>query len=166
MKQKLQFRTVIKSLLALSLFFAGYFELSAQGVTVTSVNPATDVLTITNMGYSLVNLDNYWLYLGPGIKERVGAVMPIRGDFILMENESVTLSCAVTASDDGLSLFSINSFSSSDPNVLVSYVQWGAANHSRVGQAVTAGRWDNALWQWFIYKGYRWFSCCMGSLRF
>ena len=134
----------MKSLLALSLFFAGCFGLSAQGATFTSVNPATDVLTITNTGSSMVNLDNYWLCLGPGTYVRVGTVTPINGDFMLMENESVTLSYNVSESEDGLSLFSTNSFSSSDPNVLASYVQWGAANQPRVGQAVTAGRWDNA----------------------
>jgi hypothetical protein len=144
MKQKLQFRTVMKSLLALSLFFAGCFGLSAQGATFTSVNPATDVLTITNTGSSMVNLDNYWLCLGPGTYVRVGTVTSISGDFMLMENESVTLSYNVSESEDGLSLFSTNSFSSSDPNVLASYVQWGAANQPRVGQAVTVGRWDNA----------------------
>ena len=102
----------MKSLLALSLFFAVCFGLSAQGATFTSVNPATDVLMITNTGSSMVNLDNYWLCLGPGTYVRVGTVTPISGDFMLMENESVTLSYNVTESEDGLSLFSINSFSS------------------------------------------------------
>ena len=44
----------------------------------------------------------------------------------------------------GLGLFADTSFSSSDPAKLKDFVQWGAANQPRVGQAVTAVRWDNA----------------------
>jgi len=45
---------------------------------------------------------------------------------------------------DGLSLFSTNSFGSSDPAILLDFVQWGAGNQPRSGQAVNAGRWDDA----------------------
>ncbi|WP_299128392.1 hypothetical protein, partial [uncultured Winogradskyella sp.] len=143
MKQKLQFRNLIKALVALSVFIVGVQVSSAQGATFTSVNPATDVLTITNTGSSMVNVTNYWLCLGPGTYVRVGTVTPISGNYMLMANESITLSYDMTESEDGLSLFSTSSFSSSDPNILVSFVQWGATNQARSSQAVTAGRWDN-----------------------
>ncbi|WP_299523607.1 T9SS type A sorting domain-containing protein [Winogradskyella sp.] len=143
MKQKLQFKTMIKVIITLSLFFTGCLISSAQGATFTSVNPATDVLTITNTGSSMVNITDYWLCLGPGTYVRVGTVTPISGDYMLSADESVTLSYNVTEAQDGLSLFSTNTFMSSDPSVLVSYVQWGAANQPRVGQAVTAGGWDD-----------------------
>ena len=59
-------------------------------------------------------------------------------------NQSITLSYDVNPTSGGLSLFSVNTFGSTDPEVLIDYVQWGSANQARVNQAVTAGRWNNA----------------------
>ncbi|WP_157957203.1 T9SS type A sorting domain-containing protein [Winogradskyella tangerina] len=144
MKQKLQFKTMLKAVISFTFFFTGCLVSLAQGATFTSVDPVSDVLTITNTGSSMVDINNYWLCLGPGTYVRVGTVTPISGDYMLSPAESVTLTYNVTEAQDGLSLFSTNSFGSSDPNILVAFVQWGAGNQPRVGQAVTAGRWDNA----------------------
>ncbi|MEM6721941.1 MAG: hypothetical protein AAF611_21615, partial [Bacteroidota bacterium] len=141
MKRKLQFKKILV-VLFLSLF--GFFQGYAQGVTFTSINPSTDVVTITNNGSSMVNLTNYWLCLRPGVYDRIGTITPITGDYMLSANESVTLPYDVNESQDGLGLFSTNTFGSDNPTILLSYVQWGAANQFRVGQAVTAGRWDDA----------------------
>ncbi|MFP4845323.1 hypothetical protein ACFWU4_05930, partial [Winogradskyella sp. PE311] len=144
MKKKLQFKSMIKGILAFLILFVGGLETSAQGATFTEVNPTTDVLTISNTGTGMVDLTNYWLCLGPGTYVRIGTITPENGDYMLDSGEAVTLSYDVVESADGLSLFSTNSFGSSDPNILVSYVQWGAANQARVAQAVTAGKWDSA----------------------
>ena len=48
MKQKLQFKTMVKGILALSLFFVGQLEITAKNVEFTNANPTTDVLAISN----------------------------------------------------------------------------------------------------------------------
>lgn len=108
---------------------------------ILSVNAENDQVTLTNFGGSPLEIGDYWLCLGPGTYERVGAITT--GDTNLEVNESITLAYDVNPAEDGLSIFSVNSFSSSDPTILVDYVQWGAAGQARAGQAVTAGRWDN-----------------------
>ncbi|GAA4964628.1 hypothetical protein GCM10023315_11840 [Algibacter aquimarinus] len=117
----------------------------AQDVTFTSVNPTTDVLTISNPGSSMVNLTNYQLCLGPGTYVQIGSLTPISGSIMLAPGADVELSYSgMETAADGLSLFSNSNFGSSNAADLISYVQWGAANQARVSQAVTAGRWDNA----------------------
>ena len=66
------------------------------------------------------------------------------GSTNLAPNQSITLSYDVNEAADGLSIFSTNTFGSSDPNILLDYLQWGAGNQARVAQAVSAGRWDDA----------------------
>ena len=144
MKRKLQLNFMTKSAIALLCFFVGTFGVMAQDVTFTSVDPTTDVLTISNPGSSMVNLTNYQLCLGPGTYVQIGSLTPISGSIMLMPGADVELSYAgMDMAADGLSLFSNSNFGSSSSADLISYVQWGAANQARVGQAVTAGRWDN-----------------------
>ncbi|BAO76312.1 hypothetical protein [Winogradskyella sp. PG-2] len=47
MKQKLQLKTMMKGIFALSFFFVGHLEITAANVEFTSNNPTTDVLTIS-----------------------------------------------------------------------------------------------------------------------
>ncbi|MGC6431723.1 MAG: T9SS type A sorting domain-containing protein [Jejuia sp.] len=119
-------------------------HLQAQDVKFVSVDPVSNVLTINNPGSSMVNLTNYQLCLGPGTYVGIGTLTPISGNIMLAAGENVTLSYTMDAMADGLSLFSNSNFSSTSSTDLIDYVQWGAANQPRVGQAVTAGRWDNA----------------------
>lgn len=108
---------------------------------ILSVDATNDQVTLTNFGGETIDIDNYWLCLGPGTYARIGAITT--EDTNLEAEETITLSYDVNPSQDGLSVFSINSFGSSDPTVLVDYVQWGAASQARSGQAVTAGRWGD-----------------------
>ncbi|WP_298897547.1 hypothetical protein [uncultured Psychroserpens sp.] len=111
-------------------------------VKILEVNTTTDQVTISNLGGTAIDIGDYWLCLGPGTYVQVSNAAS--GSTNLAPNASITLSYDVNPTADGLSIFSTNSFGSTDPNVLVDYVQWGAANQARVNQAVTAGRWDNA----------------------
>ncbi|MFS4483805.1 hypothetical protein ACKGJY_12360, partial [Hyunsoonleella sp. 2307UL5-6] len=144
MKRKLQFWKLRYWHFFVLYFLSLFMQINAQDVTFTMVNPDSDTVTISNLGSSDVNIENYWLCLGPGNYDRLSTITPDNGDYMLSVGESVTLTYDVDPSDEGLSLFSTSSFSSSDPNILLSYVQWGAANQPRVGQAVSAGRWDSS----------------------
>ncbi|RMB62746.1 hypothetical protein EAX61_03990 [Dokdonia sinensis] len=115
----------------------------SEGVLrILNVNANNDTLTLTNLGGSTVEVGNYWLCLGPGTYARIGNITS--GDTELSTNETLTLNYDMDPVADGLSVFATNTFGSSDPEILLDYVQWGAANQARSGQAVTAGRWDNA----------------------
>jgi len=114
-------------------------------VRITGVDTATQQITITNFGEDADTADvgDYWICFGPGTYQRIGVIAT--EDTILEANQSITITSAnVQAMSGGLSLFSTNTFGSTDPTVLLDYVQWGAANQARSAQAVTAGRWDDA----------------------
>jgi len=143
MKTNFTLQNLYKSTL---LLIAGLFisaVLSAQAVfRVKEVNTSTNQIELINLGDMTDDIGSYWLCLGPGTYVQVSNATS--GSTNLAPGESVTVNYNINPTADGFSLFSIPSFSSSDPSILVDYVQWGAANQSRVGQAVTAGVWDSA----------------------
>ncbi len=125
--------------------FGSTFWEGTQGtaiIRITQVDTTTDEVTLTNLGNGTLDVGGYWLCLGPGTYVMVSAATSQSTN--LPPNQSVVLDYDMDPAADGLSIFSTNAFSSTDPNVLIDYVQWGAANQARVDQAVTAGRWDDA----------------------
>ena len=100
------------------------------------------MVTFTNLGEGSIDIGAYWLCLGPGTYRQISA--QTTGDTNLEPNETITVPYDVNPTEDGLSIFSSTAFGSSDPEVLLDFVQWGAGNQPRSAQAVTAGRWDNA----------------------
>lgn len=128
-----------------STFWSGLEEEQEEAVSIVrilNVDAQGDLVTLANLGNTPIDVATYWLCLGPGTYINVGDVAT--GDTTLDANETITLPYNVNPMVDGLSIFSTSSFGSSDPTVLVDYVQWGAGNQSRSDQAVTAGRWDSA----------------------
>ncbi len=115
---------------------------NASVVRILQVNAVTDQVTLSNFGTTSVDVGSYWLCLGPGTYAQIADIAT--GSTTLSANQSITVSYEMNDAADGLGLFSTNSFQSTDPNVLLDYMQWGAPNQARVGQAVTAGRWDSA----------------------
>lgn len=109
---------------------------------VLQVRPNADEVILTNLGNTTIDAGSYWFCLGPGTYARVSNL--VSGDTTLNRGETLTVSYDVNPSEDGLSVFATNTFGSSDPDILLDYVQWGAGNQARVNQAVTAGRWDSA----------------------
>jgi len=113
--------------------------------SLTALDTTMDAVTITNLGDADIDITNYWVCLGPGMYGQLSALPIVSGDFDLSPAEQVTFTFnLINESNGGLGLFSTNSFGSSSPTILLDYVQWGGPNQARVGQAVTAGRWDNA----------------------
>ena len=122
-------------------------------VRFTLINPEGDSLVIRNFGTMEIDISGYQLCLGPDQYNAISNYTDVVGDLSLSANETVTIKLSsgtqnVTSlpmENGGLGLFtSADDFSSTAPELLVDYVQWGAANQNRVDQAVTAGRWDDA----------------------
>ena len=127
------------------------FWAAAPSVRIVSINPDTEFVTIKNLGGSNMDISAYQFCLGPGNYNGVSNYSTVTGDFVLSPDEEVVIdlsssngNVAALPAEGGLGLFASSSFSSTDPDVLKDYVQWGAADQPRVGQAVTAGRWDSA----------------------
>ena len=125
-----------------STFWEGTPEPESRVVRIAQVNANTDQVWLANFGNVSVDVGDYFLCLGPGTYVRVSDATNASTN--LEPGENVMLSYDVNESVDGLSVFSTNTFGSSDPSILLDYVQWGGANQARVNQAVTAGRWDDA----------------------
>ncbi len=106
------------------------------------VNVITDQVVLTNLGDAAIEVGEYFMCLGPGTYAQVSGLTDENTS--LAPNTSITLSYDMDPMADGLSIFTTNTFESTDPTVLLDYVQWGAADQPRVDQAVTAGRWDDA----------------------
>ena len=125
-----------------STFWTGEEEAQEEGILrILSVDAVNDMVTLTNLGEGSIDIGDYFLCLGPGTYRQISG--QTTEDTNLEPNETITVPYNVNPMEDGLSIFSTNSFTSSDPEILVDYVQWGAANQARSGQAVAAGRWDD-----------------------
>ncbi|MBX2846034.1 MAG: T9SS type A sorting domain-containing protein [Saprospiraceae bacterium] len=127
----------------------------SPSIHLTQVNSTTETITITNLGDAAEDISAFQICLGPGEYNALSDYTGITGDLMLDPSEAVTIDVSagggtgITALPDaagGLGLFSTGgSFGSTDPAIFRDYVQWGAASQDRSGQAVTAGRWDDAM---------------------
>ena len=117
-------------------------QLPPNIVRIAEVDADADLVTLINLGTTTADIGSYFLCLGPGTYVNIADVAI--GSTTLSPNQSIELSYNVNETSGGLSIFSTNTFSSSDPSILLDYVQWGSGNQARVGQAITAGRWDDA----------------------
>lgn len=116
---------------------------ASKVIRVSQVNTSTNEVTFTNFGNVTTDIGNYFLCLGPGTYRQISSLTT--SATMIATGESVTVIYSlIDAASDGLSVFTTNTFGSTDPEILIDYVQWGAANQQRVNQAVTAGRWNNA----------------------
>lgn len=110
-------------------------------IRIALVDANADEVTLTNLGDGSIDVGDYFLCLGPGTYQQISSVAI--GSTELAPNATITLPYDMNPMQDGLSIFTTNTFASSDPAVLLDYVQWGDANQPRVDQAVAAGRWDD-----------------------
>lgn len=123
----------------------------APSIHFTSINPTTESITIQNLGTVAQDISTYWLCTTGAVYSQISTYTPT-GDFNLDPNESVTIDLSTTTStlntipdaNGSLGLFTTNTFTSSDPAILLDFIQWGAINQFRVSQAVVALRWDDA----------------------
>ena len=97
-----------------------------------------DYVEILNTGSAAIDLDNYWLCLGPGRYARIGTITPVNGNINLGAGEALTLPFEMGDSE-GLGLYNTNAFTNA--NAMVDFVQWGAAGSPRENVAVAAGLW-------------------------
>lgn len=97
-----------------------------------------DFVELYNNGDVTVDLDTYWLCLGPGRYSRIGSLTPESGNISLEAGEFLVVPFTMGDSE-GLGLYSTNTFGNSD--AIVDFVQWGDAGSARENVAAEAGIW-------------------------
>ena len=97
-------------------------------------------IEIYNNGDVTVDLDSYWICLGPGEYNRIGTLTPVSGNVSLQAGEFLVVEPSFTMNDsEGLGLYSMQAFT--NPDAMIDFVQWGAAGAARENIAVQAGIW-------------------------
>ena len=111
-------------------------------IRISEVNTELGQVVLKNFGTASIDISSYQLCLGPGTYVNVASAT--EESTIINADESITLSYDINETSGGLSIFSAGgNFGSTDPEILIDYFQWGAADQERVDQAVTAGVWDD-----------------------
>ena len=94
---------------------------------------------IFNNGDVNVNLNDYFLCLGPGTYRRVGD-LETEGNVDLAPGEFLVITYDMPNNEGGLGLY-INNSDFTDASTLSDFVQWGASGTARENVAVEAGIW-------------------------
>ncbi len=121
-------------------------------VRLLNADPFGEQISLKNFGDAEADISDYFFCLGPGQYNALSDYSNVDGDLSLAPDETVTFDLTsgsqnVTALPDdeaALALFAIGgNFGSSDPEILLDFLQYGNPNQNRVDQAVTAGRWTS-----------------------
>ena len=98
-----------------------------------------DRVEIFNNGDVTVDLDGYFLCLGPGTYRKIGD-LEIEGNLQLAPGEFLVVNYGMPNATGGLGLYRNNAGFGSAEN-MADFVQWGAAGSPRENVAVEAGIW-------------------------
>lgn len=110
----------------------------AGSLAVTGIDLAGDTAVITNSGAAEVDVNGLILCNFPTYQPIAGADPIPAGGSITVDVGALGIDLA---DDQGeLAIYSESSFE--DPNAIISYVEWGTADHMRSPVAVEAGIWD------------------------
>jgi len=142
---------LLSLLFAAFLGFGGGLPVQAQ-VRLLTVDTGNETVSLKNFGSSAVDVSTYNFCLGPGFYNQLNNYTNVTGSLNIAPGGILTIDLTsgnqgVTSLNDvsgGLGLFINPAFSSNSPNDLGDFVQWGAGNQPRVGQAVNASRWPSA----------------------
>ncbi len=108
-------------------------------VVLNEVEYLGDRVEIFNNGDVAVDLEGYFLCLGPGTYRQIGA-LNVEGNLQLEPGAFLVVSYEMPNAEGGLGLYVDNS-AFDDPATLADFVQWGAAGSPRESVAVSAGIW-------------------------
>ncbi|NND74328.1 MAG: hypothetical protein HKN44_04925 [Ilumatobacter sp.] len=104
-------------------------------VSITQIDFDAGTFTISNHGDDVVQLGDIWACNFPDCQN----LLP--GTVAGGQSEMLNNPIEVRAEDGELALYRSDQFS--DPDAMLSYVEWGSSGHSRSSVAVAAGLWGN-----------------------
>lgn len=108
-------------------------------VVLNEVEYLGDRVEIFNNSDEVVDLEGYFLCLGPGTYRQIGA-LETEGNLQLAPGEYLSAAYEMPSNTGGIGLYRNNSGFGDAAN-LVDFVQWGSAGSARENVAVTAGIW-------------------------
>lgn len=115
--------------------------LEGETFGLTEVNFADGTITITNNGDADVDPNGLIVCNFPDYAPVAGAPTALGpGESTVVDLASIGIPANASSGEMGLYLTS----EFTDPNALVSYVEWGSAGHTRASVAMAAGIWDGA----------------------
>ncbi len=117
-------------------------------VVINEVGYLGDQVELFNNGTVDVELDGYFLCLGPGTYRQIGNLVTgstnlAPGEFLVVTYDQLNAPAGQidgASGTGGLGLY-IDNTGFADPSTLVDFVQWGAAGSIRETTAVQAGQW-------------------------
>ena len=110
----------------------------------TSLNPNSQMVTITNAGDAMVDIGSYQLCTNGFRYDSVGSLTTDSTMLAAGASITVTWNDIPTTGSGTLMLFTNSSFGSSNPDILRDYVRWGTGAGFRLAQGVNSGRWSRA----------------------
>lgn len=114
---------------------------NSQSVVINEIKYlGEDTIEILNNGNDTVDLNDYWLCLGPGQYVQLSTLTPVSGSLELASGDYVVVNSTLPDAQGGLGLYNSDAFTNAD--ALVDFVQWGAAGSARENIAVAANQWS------------------------
>ncbi|SNS24224.1 hypothetical protein SAMN06265376_1091, partial [Dokdonia pacifica] len=110
----------------------------------TSLNPNSQMVTITNSGDTMVDIGSYQLCTNGFRYDSVGSLTTESTMLAAGASITVTWNDIPTTGSGTLMLFTNSSFGSSNPDILRDYVRWGTGAGFRLAQGVNSGRWSRS----------------------
>ena len=111
-----------------------------RSIVFNEVNYGEDkLIELWNNGTVSVDLAPYWLCLGPGQYLQIENATVVSGNRELAPGEFLVVNWDMLSNNEGLGLYSTNTFASAD--AIVDFVQWGSGGNPRENVAVEAGIW-------------------------
>ncbi|WP_025664062.1 spondin domain-containing protein [Aquimarina megaterium] len=113
---------------------------NVRSIVINEVNYGEDnLIELYNNGTVNVDLNPYWLCLGPGRYLQIQNASITSGNNNLAPGEFLVVNWSELGDSEGLGLYSNNSFTNSES--IIDFVQWGAGGSPRENVAVAAGIW-------------------------
>ncbi len=124
--------------------FAASGSLSAQTeptIAVTEVDLVADTIEITNVGDADVDVNGLILCNFPAYAPIEGAATIAPGESIVVDSGALGVELADDQGEMGI--YTVADYE--NPDAILTYVEWGTADHQRSPVAVQAGIWDGGV---------------------
>ena len=128
-------------LMVLLLIAMPAVALDGETFAITSVDVVNQTIVITNHGESDVDPNGLIVCNFPDYAPIAGAPTLAPGESVEIDIAAIGIPADGSAGEMGLYL--TNDFT--DPNALVSYVEWGSGGHTRSPVAIDAGVWEEGF---------------------
>jgi len=132
------------TLFLFAMLFSSFSASSQLIVNEVSANIFSDLVEVKNVSNAPLDISTYWICSFPDYEQFSTLTIECEeikgGGFVLEPGELITISGHDLGAADGeVGIYTDDQFS--NPDYIISYVQYGSAGHEREDEAVAAGVW-------------------------